>query len=112
MTVLVGVIESGGDSILKLNINKLNNKTGSVRVSYHTARSRNHYCCGKAVSITHSEGVFVALVIQHAKHIRRIILSYVPCLALPVFPHYLINGMICKKKKSNMCALIFSTNLS
>jgi hypothetical protein len=38
------------------------------------ARSRNHCCCGKAISITYSECVSVALVIQHSKHMRRIIL--------------------------------------
>ena len=38
---------------------------------------RNLCCRGKAISITHSECVSVALVIQHAKSMRRIILSYV-----------------------------------
>jgi CBS domain containing-hemolysin-like protein len=36
------------------------------------ARSRNHCCRGKAISITYSERV--ALVIQHAKRMRRILL--------------------------------------
>jgi hypothetical protein len=49
------------------------------------ARSRNHCCRGKAISITYSEGVLVALVIQHARRIRRIILSPVTCLALLYF---------------------------
>ena len=40
---------------------------------------------GKAISITYSECVSVALVIQHAKRMRRIILSYVACLAVPYF---------------------------
>jgi hypothetical protein len=32
--------------------------------------SRNHFCCGKAVSITYSERVCIcALVIRHAKRI-------------------------------------------
>ena len=53
--------------------------------------SRNHCCLAKARSITHSECVSVALVIQHAKRMRRIILSSVACL---------------------MCVLIFCTNLS
>jgi len=39
--------------------------------------SRNHYCCGKAINITYSERVSVALVIQHAKHMRNILLSSV-----------------------------------
>jgi hypothetical protein len=54
------------------------------------ARSRNHCCSGKAVSIKYSECVSVALVIQHAKRMRCIILSSVACLALPYFstlPH-------------------------
>ena len=38
------------------------------------ARSRNHCCGGKAIRITYSECVFVALVILHAKRMRRIIL--------------------------------------
>jgi len=35
------------------------------------------------ISITYSECVSVALVIQHAKRMRRIILSSVACLAVP-----------------------------
>jgi hypothetical protein len=34
------------------------------------ARSRNHCCCGKAISITYFECVSVALVIQHTKRMR------------------------------------------
>jgi len=33
-------------------------------------RSRNNCCRAKAISITYSERVFVALVTQHAKRIR------------------------------------------
>jgi hypothetical protein len=53
------------------------------------ARSRNHCCCGKAISITYSEClcVCVALVIQHAKRMCGIILSSVAWLALPYFSH-------------------------
>jgi hypothetical protein len=49
------------------------------------ARSRNHCYRGKAISITHSECVSVALVIRHAKRMRRIILPSVACLAVPYF---------------------------
>jgi hypothetical protein len=49
------------------------------------ARSRNHFCRGKAVTITYSECVSVALVTQHAKRMRRIILSSVACLTVPYF---------------------------
>jgi hypothetical protein len=38
------------------------------------ARSRNHCCRGKAVSITYSECVSAALVIQHVKRMRSIVL--------------------------------------
>ena len=35
----------------------------------------------------------VALVTQHAKRMRHVILPSVACPALSYFPHYLINGM-------------------
>jgi hypothetical protein len=37
------------------------------------ARSRNHYCSGKAISITHSEYVFLALGIRHVMRVRHVI---------------------------------------
>jgi hypothetical protein len=48
-------------------------------------RSRNHCCHGRAVSITCYECVSVALVTQHAKRMRLIILSSVACPAVPYF---------------------------
>jgi hypothetical protein len=46
------------------------------------------------VRITYSECVSVALVIRHAKRMRRIILSSEACLTLPyLFPHHLTNDM-------------------
>ena len=45
----------------------------------------NNCYYGKAISITYSECVFVALVIQHATRTPRIILIYVACLALSCF---------------------------
>jgi len=44
------------------------------------ARSRDNFCHGQAVSITYSDCVSIALVIQHA--VRRIILPSVACPAL------------------------------
>jgi hypothetical protein len=49
------------------------------------ARSRNHCYHGKALRITYSECVAVALVIQHANRMRLIILSSVACPALQYF---------------------------
>jgi len=43
--------------------------------------------------------VSVALVIQHAKCMRRVILPYMAYLAAQMFPHYLINVKIFEKKK-------------
>jgi hypothetical protein len=52
--------------------------------------------CGKAVSHIPRARVFVcvALVIQLAKHMRRIVLPSVACLAAQNFPYYLLNGKI------------------
>ena len=41
------------------------------------ARSRNHFVLGKAICVAYSEFASVALVIQHAKRLRHIILSSV-----------------------------------
>jgi len=43
----------------------------------------NNYCRGKAISITHPDRVFVALVFQHAERMDCITLSYMACPVLP-----------------------------
>ena len=43
------------------------------------ARSCNHSCIGKAKSITYSEFMLIALGIQHAMRMRRILLLPVAC---------------------------------
>jgi len=42
------------------------------------ARSRNHCCSRKAISITYSDCVSVARVIQHAKLMRHIVICGLP----------------------------------
>jgi hypothetical protein len=44
----------------------------------------------------------VALVIQHAKFMHCILLSFVACLAVSYFPPYLINGTIFGKMLMNI----------
>jgi hypothetical protein len=67
----------------------------------------NNCCSGKTISIIYSECMFVALGIQHAMRMRRIIMSSVACPGVLFFPHYLTNGTICEKK-SIQCVFLFS----
>jgi hypothetical protein len=76
------------------------------------SRSRDHCCHGKAISITHSECVSVALIIQHAKRMRRIILLSVACQAVPYLFFTLSHKRHDFRKKvieHKTCILIFST---
>ena len=94
-----------------------NSKQGRQRTYKRNvgARSRYHYCRGKALSITYSECVSVSLVIQHTKRMRLIVLLSVSCTAVPYFSHYLINrttfqggGDVLQHKT---CVLIFSATV-
>jgi hypothetical protein len=68
--------------------------------------SRNRCCRGKAIGFTYSECVSVALVIQHAKPMRRVMLTSVACLAVP----YLTDGTFVQELlNKKMCIFIFST---
>ena len=80
------------------------------------ARSRNHCCRGKAVSITRYKRVSVALVIQHTTRMRSVKLSPVACLALPYWLCIISWKIIFSGGKKitmqqKMCVLIFSTTL-
>ena len=85
------------------------------------ALSRNHFCCGKAVSVKHCECVCVcvhvcvcgslALVIGRAKRMHRLMLSPVAFVAAPYFPTFShkrhdFRKMVAEHK---LCILIFST---
>jgi hypothetical protein len=64
----------------------------------HTeVRSRNQCCHGKAIRITYSECVLVALVIQH---VNRMEPYYVTCglSGSTIFSHIVSNGKIFGKK--------------
>ena len=71
-----------------------------------------HCCSGKAVSITYCECVCVALGIQNSMRMRHVD----TCCLLRLYnisPHYLKRHDFGKKLLNiNMCALIFSKNLS
>jgi hypothetical protein len=75
--------------VTKIELTESNRKDIQDRQCTYThnieAHSRNHCCRGKAISITYSKSVSVALVILHARCMHRIILSSVACLALPYF---------------------------
>jgi len=62
------------------------------------ARSCNRYCSGKAISITYSECVSVALDTQH-EMAHAIYCHLWPLRLYRIFPHYFINDTIFKKKK-------------
>ena len=60
--------------------------------------------------ITYSECVFVVLIIQHAKRMHRIILSYVALLTVPYFPTLSRNRHDFRENvtEHEMCVLFFS----
>jgi len=73
------------------------------------ARSFNHCCSGKTLSVTYSESVYVAIDIQHAMRMRHIVICGLPGSA--VFVHIISQTARFSKKivtEHTICVLIFS----
>jgi hypothetical protein len=76
--------------------------------------SYNHCCCGKAIRITYSKSVFVALFVQHAMRKHRIVIGGLSGSTM-VF-HIISETVRFSKKKKKVtehekCVSIFPTNL-
>jgi hypothetical protein len=68
---------------------------------------RGKHCrCGTAKSITHSECVFVALLIRHARRTRHTVICSLPCSTI-FFSRYLISGTIFENKLRNIKRLFW-----
>ena len=66
----------------KFSIKRKNKYTYKCNIEAH---SRKNFCWGNPGNITHSEGVFVALVAQQEMHIRRYCIVSVKSLAMSYF---------------------------
>jgi hypothetical protein len=72
-------------------------KEAAIYVQLNTeAPSCNHCCSGKAISITYSEYVYLALGIQHAMHTRHIVTCGLPN-STKFFTHCLKKGRFSKR---------------
>jgi hypothetical protein len=87
----------------------------TTQAMYVRVPLRNDYCRGKVISIKYYEHTYVFLsqlsVIQITYSLRRIILPFVVCLALPYFSTFPHKRRDFRKKVTGhkMCALISST---
>jgi hypothetical protein len=77
-------------------------KRGSVLKRKIKARTFNHCCCEKAITLTYYHCVFVSSM-QGACAL----LSSVASQAPQYFPHYLINGMVFEEKSLNIKCVFF-----
>jgi hypothetical protein len=101
--------------IMRFIINIRSKKAGNIVQHNTEARSCNKFCGGRAINTTYSECVFVVLVIQHAKHMRRSKLSSVVWFNLPYYLAFSYIYYEFWKQKTKLehkiCMLIFFTTL-
>jgi hypothetical protein len=88
----------------------------AMQIQYHTeVHLCNHCCCGKAISITYSEFMFITFAIQHGicmHHIVNCCLSGSTIFGSTVFFHIISQTALFSKNvtQCRMCVLISSTN--
>jgi len=89
-------------------------KTGNIRINGTLKRVRLAIVAVEKQCALHIPSVSVTLVIQHARRIRRIILSHVTCLALPHFStlSYKRHDFRREELSNQKCVLIFSQLVS
>jgi hypothetical protein len=75
-------------SVMVLNVMLTFNMIRNIRMTGIEENSHNHCSHGKAISVTYSECVFVALCTRHVKRVRSIISSFVVCLTVPHLFHF------------------------
>ena len=99
--------------LVKMNLQSLSavNKTGNVWLNTAFRRFAKSLVLWKSNNITYLEGVFVALVIQHAMRINQAAICHMcPVWFYLIFLHYLIKGTIFRGKKlwNVKCVFLFS----
>jgi hypothetical protein len=89
------------------------NKTDNVRIRQHWGRSYNHCCSRKTISVTYSDCLFLALVMQHVKRVSLLYCRLWYVRLCNIFQHYFINDAIFGNKAivHKLCVLIFPTTL-
>jgi len=76
------------------------------------ARSLNHCCSGKAIGVTYSEGVLVALGIRNSMRMRHIVTYGVPGSTFFVALSHARNNFRKRVVENKMCVLIFCTTFA